>query len=67
MTDQRTAPFYSIPPRRITSIEHPAIIHNVDKAIDTLQGNTGISRVSRPLSERTRRVLIRLGVEPLQD
>lgn len=67
MTDQRTAPFYPVPPRRVISIEHPAIIHNVDKAIDTLQGNTGISRVSKPLSERTRRVLIRLGVESLQN
>jgi len=42
---ERTAPFYSIPPRRIVSVEHPAVIKNVDKAIDTLQGNYGISRV----------------------
>ncbi|GAB1192939.1 hypothetical protein APSETT444_002140 [Aspergillus pseudonomiae] len=44
----RTAPFYPIPPRRIVSVEHPAIIKNVDKAIDTLQGNTGISKILNP-------------------
>ena len=52
MSDQRTAPFYPIPPRHITSVEHPAIIQNVDKAIDTLQGNPGISRVS-PHTQQT--------------
>jgi general transcription factor 3C polypeptide 5 (transcription factor C subunit 1) len=48
----RTAPFYTIPPRQILSIEHPAIIKNVDKAIDTLQGSAGIIKVrlSRILS-----------------
>ncbi|PLB42254.1 transcription factor TFIIIC subunit TFC1 [Aspergillus candidus] len=48
MTDQqpRTAPFYHIPQRSIISIEHPAIVQNIDKAIDTLQGNGGIRRVS---------------------
>ncbi|OGM49331.1 RNA polymerase III transcription factor subunit [Aspergillus bombycis] len=44
----RTAPFYPIPPRRIVSVEHPAIVKNVDKAIDTLQGNTGISKMLNP-------------------
>ena len=46
MTDRtRTAPFYQIPPNHIVSVEHPAIIQNADKAVDTLQGNAGISRV----------------------
>ncbi|KAL2010703.1 hypothetical protein VTN00DRAFT_6510 [Thermoascus crustaceus] len=45
---ERTAPFYPIPPREIVSVEHPAVIKNVDKAIDTLQGNFGISRILNP-------------------
>ncbi|KAL2788276.1 RNA polymerase III transcription factor IIIC subunit-domain-containing protein [Aspergillus keveii] len=44
----RTAPFYTIPPRQILSIEHPAIIKNVDKAIDTLQGSAGIIKALHP-------------------
>ncbi|KAL4781082.1 RNA polymerase III transcription factor IIIC subunit-domain-containing protein [Aspergillus varians] len=44
----RTAPFYSVPSRRIVCIEHPAIIKNVDKAIDTLQGSTGITKTLNP-------------------
>lgn len=46
MERARTAPFYSIPPGHVVSVEHPAIIHNVNKAVDTLQGNPGISKVS---------------------
>ncbi|KAE8154218.1 RNA polymerase III transcription factor IIIC subunit-domain-containing protein [Aspergillus avenaceus] len=52
MSDQpqgsRTAPFYDIPSRNIVSVEHPAIIKNVDKAIDTLHGNQGISKILNP-------------------
>ncbi|KAF5860238.1 tau 95 subunit of transcription factor TFIIIC [Aspergillus alliaceus] len=44
----RTAPFYDIPSRQIVSVEHPAIIQNVDKAINTLQGNMGISKILNP-------------------
>ncbi|KAL3477682.1 RNA polymerase III transcription factor IIIC subunit-domain-containing protein [Aspergillus californicus] len=44
----RTAPFYEIPSRRLVCIEHPAIIKNVDKAIDTLQGSRGIIRTLNP-------------------
>ncbi|PTU21137.1 hypothetical protein P175DRAFT_0523961 [Aspergillus ochraceoroseus IBT 24754] len=44
----RTAPFYLIPPRRIVSVEHPAIIRNVDKAIDTLGGGAGIAKILNP-------------------
>ncbi|GES58125.1 RNA polymerase III transcription factor subunit [Aspergillus terreus] len=44
----RTAPFYTIPNRRIVSVEHPAIIQNVDKAIETLQGNQGIYQILNP-------------------
>jgi general transcription factor 3C polypeptide 5 (transcription factor C subunit 1) len=46
--EQRTSPFYTIPPHHIASVEHPAIIRNVDKAIDTLEGNVGISKVPLP-------------------
>ncbi|KAJ5223359.1 hypothetical protein N7468_007901 [Penicillium chermesinum] len=38
--EARTAPFHHIPPRRLVSVEHPAVIRNLDKAIDTLQGDT---------------------------
>lgn len=49
MEDQdntRTAPFYQIPPRRLVSVEHPAVIKNVDRALDTLEGDRGISKAS---------------------
>ena len=49
MTDRtRTAPFYQIPSNQVVSVEHPAIIQNADKAVDTLQGNSGISKVLPP-------------------
>jgi hypothetical protein len=44
---ERTAPFYPIPPRRIVSVEHPGVIKNVNRAIDTLDGNDGIARVCK--------------------
>ncbi|RAH67422.1 transcription factor TFIIIC subunit TFC1 [Aspergillus aculeatinus CBS 121060] len=47
-TESRTAPFYSIPARRMVSVEHPAIIKNVDKALDTLRGDAGITRILNP-------------------
>lgn len=43
--ESRTAPFYSVPPRRLVSVEHPAVIRNIEKAVDTLQGNAGIQKV----------------------
>ncbi|EAW24377.1 transcription factor TFIIIC subunit TFC1 [Aspergillus fischeri NRRL 181] len=57
MMDQqgtRTAPYYSIPARHIISVEHPAIIKDVDKAIETLQGNAGISKILNPPKADTR-------------
>lgn len=47
----RTAPFYTVPPRHLISVEHPAIIKDVDKALNTLQGNAGISKVRPPPSQ----------------
>jgi hypothetical protein len=41
----RTAPFYAVPSRRLISIEHPAVVRNVDKAIDTLKGDAGLKTV----------------------
>ncbi|GMG34488.1 unnamed protein product [Aspergillus oryzae] len=41
----RTAPSYPIPSRRTVTVEHPAIIKNVDKAIDTLREDP----MSRPI------------------
>lgn len=43
--ESRTAPFYPVPPRRLVSLEHPAVIRNLDRAMDTLQGNAGIENV----------------------
>lgn len=56
MDDQRgsrTAPFYAVPSRRLVSVEHPAVVRNVDKAIETLQGDSGIKtvRILLPLRE----------------
>ncbi|KAK2748549.1 tau 95 subunit of transcription factor TFIIIC [Myotisia sp. PD_48] len=41
----RTAAWYHIPPREIVSIEHPGIVKNVQKGIDTLQGTAGIAEI----------------------
>lgn len=41
----RTAPFYTVPPRQLVSVEHPGIVRNIDNAIDTLQGDLGIKSV----------------------
>ncbi|CAG8900386.1 unnamed protein product [Penicillium egyptiacum] len=51
MDDQRgsrTAPFYAVPSRRLVSVEHPAVVRNVDKAMETLQGNSGIKTILNP-------------------
>lgn len=48
MDDQNnswTAPFHPVPARQLVSVEHPAIVRNVDKAIETLQGDAGIKSV----------------------
>lgn len=44
---ERTAPWYPVPSQDIVCVEHPCIVKNVDKAIDTLQGYAGISEVSQ--------------------
>lgn len=56
MTDDQDesqfAPWYRIPERRIVAVEHPGIVKNVDRAIQTLQGDAGIANVSRfPFSQ----------------
>ncbi|KAJ5908630.1 tau 95 subunit of transcription factor TFIIIC [Penicillium taxi] len=43
-----TAASYGIPSRRLVSVEHPAVVRNIDKAIETLQGNSGISKIVNP-------------------
>lgn len=43
----RTAPWYSIPAREIVTVEHPCVVQNIDKGIQTLDGNGGISRASK--------------------
>ncbi|KAJ6034354.1 uncharacterized protein N7446_009103 [Penicillium canescens] len=51
MDDQqelRTAPTYPVPSRLLVSVEHPAVVRNVDKAIETLQGDTGIKTFLNP-------------------
>ncbi|KAJ5958104.1 uncharacterized protein N7479_005254 [Penicillium vulpinum] len=49
----RTAPFYAVPSHRLVSVEHPAVIRNVDKAIETLQGDTGIKTILNPAKDGT--------------
>ncbi|CAI7605791.1 unnamed protein product [Penicillium discolor] len=56
MDDQRgsrTAPFYAVPSRRLVSVEHPAVVRNVDKAIKTLQGDSGIKTILDPAKDGT--------------
>ncbi|OJD26837.1 hypothetical protein ACJ73_01772, partial [Blastomyces percursus] len=43
----RTSPWYSIPAREIVTVEHPCVVKNLDKGIETLNGNGGIPRASR--------------------
>lgn len=45
---ERTAPWYVVPPQDVVSVEHPCVVRNIDKAIDTLQGHAAISEVGRP-------------------
>ncbi|KAI3063650.1 hypothetical protein CBS147339_9618 [Penicillium roqueforti] len=64
MDDQRgsrTAPFYAVPSRRLVSVEHPAVIRNVDKAIETLQGDAGIKTILNPATDGT---LVNLVLRP---
>ncbi|KAL3706151.1 tau 95 subunit of transcription factor TFIIIC [Talaromyces marneffei ATCC 18224] len=42
------APWYRLPTRRIVAVEHPGIVQNVDRAIKTLQGDAGISKILDP-------------------
>lgn len=44
--DGRTAPWYRIPPRRIVAVEHPGVIQNIDRGLQTLKGSDGIAKVS---------------------
>ncbi|KAJ5398504.1 hypothetical protein N7465_008993 [Penicillium sp. CMV-2018d] len=56
MDDQRgsrTAPFYAVPSRQLVSVEHPAVVRNVDKAIETLQGDSGIKTILDPSKDDT--------------
>ncbi|KAK5797419.1 hypothetical protein VI817_003710 [Penicillium citrinum] len=46
--DSRTAPFHAVPPRRLVSVEHPAVVRNLNRAMDTLQGNAGIEKILNP-------------------
>ncbi|EGE05386.1 RNA polymerase III transcription factor subunit [Trichophyton equinum CBS 127.97] len=42
---ERTAPWYPVPPQDVVSVEHPCVVRNIDKAIDTLQGHAAISEM----------------------
>ena len=41
----RAAPWYSVPPRAIVSVEHPFIVKDVPKVVASLGGNDGIEKV----------------------
>lgn len=45
--EARTASYYRIPSRSLVSVEHPAVVQNLDRAVDTLQGNSGIEKVGK--------------------
>ena len=45
--EARTASLYTVPPRRLVSVEHPAVVQNLDKAVATLQGEMGIKKVPK--------------------
>lgn len=45
-TEARRAPWYPISSRRIVAVEHPGIVKNVNRAIDTLHGESGLAQVS---------------------
>ncbi|KAF7715708.1 Uncharacterized protein PECH_008536 [Penicillium ucsense] len=51
--ESRTASFYKVPPLQLVSVEHPAVIQNLDKAIATLQGNAGIEKILRTAKSDT--------------
>ncbi|KAJ5177219.1 uncharacterized protein N7482_003096 [Penicillium canariense] len=51
--ESRTASFYHVPARHLVSVEHPAVIRNLEKAVSTLQGNTGIERILNPAKADT--------------
>ncbi|KAK2794585.1 tau 95 subunit of transcription factor TFIIIC [Onygenales sp. PD_12] len=44
----RSAPWYPIPAREIVSVEHPCVVKNIDKGIQTLDGSSGISKILNP-------------------
>ena len=44
-TYSQAAPWCDIPPLRIVSVEHPFIIKNIDKGVETLGGNNSIAKV----------------------
>jgi general transcription factor 3C polypeptide 5 (transcription factor C subunit 1) len=43
--DPKQAPRYLIPTRRLGALEHPLIVKNVDKAIDTFGVNPSLQAV----------------------
>ncbi|KAJ5669883.1 hypothetical protein N7462_010953 [Penicillium macrosclerotiorum] len=47
--ESRNALFYQIPSRELVSVEHPAVIRNIDRAIETLQSNVGIQKILNPV------------------
>lgn len=40
-----SAPKYLVPDQRIVSVEHPGIVENIDKAVESLGGEAELSRV----------------------
>ncbi|KZF20187.1 hypothetical protein L228DRAFT_262871 [Xylona heveae TC161] len=47
MSRHQVAPWFSVPDTTITSVEHPCIIRDVDKAIETLGGSSEIEQLVR--------------------
>lgn len=41
-----TAPWFTIPSREFVNVEHPCVVQNVDRAIESLQRGSGIAEVA---------------------
>ena len=46
------APVYFVSGQRIVSVEHPGIVRNIDKAVQSLGGESELSQVCMPPSTR---------------
>ena len=48
VSSSRAAPWYCVPQRAIVSIEHPFIVNDVSKVVETLGGPNSVAKVQMP-------------------